>query len=119
MSNYKSTKSGGSSKHQVRMGEGTEGSGETLYAFSYQSMADLFGVKVGTIRQWIHRKKFDPNSLESIMDLYEIYKYRHAGGDLEIRKVDHYVDIRVKGSDTKIFASKAVLLKALALFDTI
>lgn len=42
--------------------------------------------------------------------------WKHIGGDLEARKIDHYVDIRVRGSSTQIFISKAALEKALALF---
>jgi len=66
MGTHKSLKLG-STKHRVHLGEGVKGTGEKLFTYSYQSLALLFGVKEGTIRQWINRKKFDPMDLQSIV----------------------------------------------------
>ena len=60
----------GSELRWVQMGEGCVGQGEKLFTYSYQSLADLFGVTVDTIRQWVRRGKFDPNSIRSIAEHY-------------------------------------------------
>lgn len=69
MSKHKSLKSG-STKHQVHLCEGVNGTGEKLFAYSFLSLAELFGVKEVTIRQWVHLGKFDPLDLQSVADFY-------------------------------------------------
>lgn len=66
MGTHKSLKLG-STKHRVHLCEGATGTGEKLFAYSYRTLADMFGVKEGTIRQWANRKKFDPADLQSIV----------------------------------------------------
>ena len=69
MNEFKSLKLG-STKHRVHLCEGVEGSGEKLFAYSYRSLAELFKVKEGTIRQWVNRKRLVASDLQSIVDLY-------------------------------------------------
>lgn len=40
-----------------------------VYGYTVLDLADLFGVKETTIRQWIWRKKLDPKSLKSVIKL--------------------------------------------------
>lgn len=51
-----------------------KGRGATKFAYTFQTLADLTKLKVGTVRKHARSKVFDPKSLESVIEY--ICKYR-------------------------------------------
>ena len=47
------------------------GRGETTHAkITYSTLADLFGVRVNTVRMWVYKGKLDPSNLLDIIEKY-------------------------------------------------
>ncbi len=98
-------------------GRGMDTGPVKLWAFGYDTLAHLFGTSLEAIRKRVQRGTIDPTDLKSLIESYIRDKWTHLGGDLEAKRTDQYVDIRVRGSDTAIFISKEALERALALFE--
>ena len=135
MDKHKSLKTG-STKHRVHLDESTNGTGEKLFAYSYKTLAEMFDVREGTIRQWVNRNKFDPTDLTSIFSLHKEREHMapwekeegwtnlgaHKGegiGGLEAKYDGSvYVDIRsTDNREVRLFISKPALKRAIELFD--
>lgn len=58
-------------RRSVHLCSGAQDKGVKLWAFGYESLAQLYGVPPGTVRQWVNRKRLDPHSLESICEMWE------------------------------------------------
>lgn len=44
--------------------------GHKVYGYTYLDLADLYGVKVDTVRHWVTAGKLNPCNIKSIIELY-------------------------------------------------